>query len=266
MALSSTWKKPKFKALARALRSRALAIGTLECLWAAGCQAGDDLIGSTEDVESECDWHGKRGVLAALLEQLHWIDVTPRGYVIHDFWEHAPSYVKKKHNTRKKSGESPEKVPTESRESQEKVSLGSSRQGRAGQGEAEAGLQNDQTAATVATADGFAYQGERLVVSNLDHARLARLYPVAFLIEQYPAADLKFSTTVPAHEEVNARRCSSWIVAWCQREWDHVRKTGDESRYQSGSGHHDSTPHDVTFNPKGQAFRDGKRAPEHDLH
>lgn len=96
MALSTLWKLGKFKALARALKGKAQAVGTLECLWACGCQAADDFLGTAEDVEAECEWKGKRGALAKTLEDLHWIDATPRGYIIHDFWDHCPGYVKRK--------------------------------------------------------------------------------------------------------------------------------------------------------------------------
>jgi len=79
-----------------ALKSEALAIGTLECLWRGPYDSGDPLIGTSEAVEHAAHWKGKKGELTDLLVKCGLIDVTPRGYEVHDLLDHAPDYVKKR--------------------------------------------------------------------------------------------------------------------------------------------------------------------------
>jgi hypothetical protein len=54
------------------------------------------LIGTSEAVEHASGWKGKRGALTELLLRIGFIDLTPRGYEIHDLMDHAPDYVVKR--------------------------------------------------------------------------------------------------------------------------------------------------------------------------
>jgi hypothetical protein len=84
----------KFRKLARGLHSRALAVGSLELLWAVANDSGDAFLGSSEDVEDIADWRGESGALTALLVSCGFLDALgDDGFVVHDHEHHAPSYV-----------------------------------------------------------------------------------------------------------------------------------------------------------------------------
>lgn len=82
--------------MARALKSKAMAAGTLELLWAAANDSGDALIGTAADVEEIADWRGKPGALALLLAEIGFLDDTERGFVVHDHEHHCPQYVRRR--------------------------------------------------------------------------------------------------------------------------------------------------------------------------
>lgn len=100
MARSTLWKHRKFRALERALGSRCIAAGVLECMWSYGYETAEDVLGkSVEEVEECCGWSGKgfkRGRCFSALLEIGWIDDTPEGYRIHGLFEHCPQYVKRR--------------------------------------------------------------------------------------------------------------------------------------------------------------------------
>lgn len=97
MARIGLSKHRKFRVLARAIGSPAMARGSLELLWDAGHETLDPVMGMAEDVEEVTYWKGKKGVLAKALVAAGFLDVAEDGTLsIHGFWEHAPSYVKKR--------------------------------------------------------------------------------------------------------------------------------------------------------------------------
>lgn len=108
----------KFLRLARALGSEALAIGHLELLWQASYETGDDYLGDMADVEAVALWRGEPGALCkAMLEaggvdQPGFIDAIPDKpgcYRVHDLYDHAPEYVRKRldrESARKSTGQS----------------------------------------------------------------------------------------------------------------------------------------------------------------
>jgi hypothetical protein len=94
----------KFKRLARRLGSDILARGALELLWDSSYITGSEYIGGPEDVEISAHWTGPNSELfkalleAGGLENAGFIEECPAReghYQIHDFWDHAPTYVKK---------------------------------------------------------------------------------------------------------------------------------------------------------------------------
>lgn len=77
--------------------SKALALGHLELLWAVAYESGDDLVGSDGDAECLAEWQGAPGKLAAALVEAGFLDRTEDGQLrIHDLWDHAPDYVRKR--------------------------------------------------------------------------------------------------------------------------------------------------------------------------
>lgn len=110
MARAGLDKNRKFLRLVRALDEIAgamaelVARGALETLWSAAYERADDHLGDADDVEITCRWRGARG---ALVDRLlgaggegvpGFIEHDPErgGYRVHDLWEHAPPWVKKK--------------------------------------------------------------------------------------------------------------------------------------------------------------------------
>ena len=89
--LSRHW---KFCRLARSMGSRPLARGTLEMLWEAAYEAVSDYIGNADDIAYAVDWTGEAAILVQWLVDAGFLDVTPRGYQIHDLWANVPKYVK----------------------------------------------------------------------------------------------------------------------------------------------------------------------------
>jgi hypothetical protein len=98
----------KFQRLSAAVGSRALALGILELIWLACYEAGDDRVGTAEDVERLVGWTGEPGQLVRWLvecgapEGKGFLErATRRGngaivYRVHDLWHHAPEYVRKR--------------------------------------------------------------------------------------------------------------------------------------------------------------------------
>jgi hypothetical protein len=94
----------KFLRLAQRLQSDALALGHLEFIWHAANETGNPVLGDADDVEALARWRGERGELVhALLEAGSngapgFIVPIENGarYEIHDYWHHAPDYVRKR--------------------------------------------------------------------------------------------------------------------------------------------------------------------------
>lgn len=113
----------KFKRLARAIDDEArgfgelLARGALETLWDAVYESGDEYLGDAHDVEALAGWNGRAGLLtAALLGAgggeghsgfIEEVTDAPGRFKVHDLWDHAPDYVRKRRqreNERKANG------------------------------------------------------------------------------------------------------------------------------------------------------------------
>lgn len=73
------------------------AIGYLDCMWNRGYQTGSPFVGDAHDVESAAVYPGEPGTFAAAAFEAGFLDQDPDGnFIIHDLWEHAPSYAKKR--------------------------------------------------------------------------------------------------------------------------------------------------------------------------
>jgi hypothetical protein len=95
----------KFRRLAQVLGSAALARGHLELLWETTYENGDEYLGDITDVELSAHWSGEPGKLTeALLAAggdgdagfIEEIPDRPGKYRVHDLWDHAPDYVRKR--------------------------------------------------------------------------------------------------------------------------------------------------------------------------
>jgi predicted nucleic acid-binding Zn ribbon protein len=108
----------KFLHLARSLAlllpdvrvgSRVIAHGVLETLWAPCWSARDPYVGTSDDIEAVCEWHGERGALTKALlaaggaKSVGFIepyegelrDASEPHYQVHDFFDHCPNYVRR---------------------------------------------------------------------------------------------------------------------------------------------------------------------------
>jgi hypothetical protein len=104
MARPTLFSNRKFLRLAQRLQSEALALGHLEYLWHAANEIGNPVLGDADDVEVTARWRGARGELVAALMECGsagsgagFIKRRSDGlYEIHDYWHHAPDYVRKR--------------------------------------------------------------------------------------------------------------------------------------------------------------------------
>jgi hypothetical protein len=107
----------KMRRLARELDAIApghgtlLARGALELLWDGCYECGDAYLGEPADVEARADWGGQTGILCTALVNAGgkgcpgfieeggsswWPDGEPGTFRIHDLFDHAPDYVKRR--------------------------------------------------------------------------------------------------------------------------------------------------------------------------
>lgn len=86
----------KFRRLALEIGGNAIARGHLELLWDSAYEAGDETVGDVVDVELASDWKGVPGALAGAMFKTGFLDERNGVYSIHDFWHHAPAYVRKR--------------------------------------------------------------------------------------------------------------------------------------------------------------------------
>lgn len=72
-------------------------MGYLECMWLRGYQTGSPYLGDAADVEGAAEYPGEVGKFARAASESGFIDQDDDGnYSIHDLWDHAPNYVKKR--------------------------------------------------------------------------------------------------------------------------------------------------------------------------
>jgi len=86
----------KFKLLCRALGlPRPYVRGLLEVLWDVAHESGNPVLGNEGAVEAAAEWPGEPGAFFAALRDCRLIDQRQDGaWEIHDYWHHAPEYVK----------------------------------------------------------------------------------------------------------------------------------------------------------------------------
>jgi len=98
MARPCLFNSVKFKTLIRELGiPKPYVVGLLEVMWACANEMGNPVLGAPKDVESAAEWPGEKNVFFEALSVDGWIDKTESGeWEIHDFWDHAPDYVRRR--------------------------------------------------------------------------------------------------------------------------------------------------------------------------
>jgi hypothetical protein len=116
MARPTLFTHPKLRRLAHTLRlSAPAALGHLEYLWHVANESGEPTIGDSIDVELAAGWDGEPGAFTNAAAEVGFLDVNTDGiYTIHDYWHHAPEYVRKRRDreaerTKKYDGQYPPK-------------------------------------------------------------------------------------------------------------------------------------------------------------
>lgn len=72
-------------------------IGYLECMWLRGYQTGSPVLGDELDVEGAAEYPGERGRFTAAAVEAGFVDRNADGqYAIHDLYDHAPEWAKKR--------------------------------------------------------------------------------------------------------------------------------------------------------------------------
>jgi hypothetical protein len=65
-------------------------------MWMTAWNSGVVSFESREDVELAAEWSGEPGGFVSALLEERWLDETELGLEIHDWWDHAPDYVRKR--------------------------------------------------------------------------------------------------------------------------------------------------------------------------
>lgn len=96
MARPTLDRNVKFKSLCRKLAlPKPYVRGLLETMWDCAHECGNPILGTAEDVEAAAEWPGEPGIFAVAV--IGFVDPLPDGrFEIHDYWDHAPDYVKKR--------------------------------------------------------------------------------------------------------------------------------------------------------------------------
>jgi hypothetical protein len=89
---------PKFRRLVHVLNVPVPhALGYLECMWSVCYERGDPLLGDALDVELAAQWPGEQGKPFKALLDCRFIDQLEHDrYEVHDLFDHAPDYVRKR--------------------------------------------------------------------------------------------------------------------------------------------------------------------------
>ena len=85
-----------FRLQAKLKLARWGALGVLEALWQPSYECGEPTVGDALDVAARVGWDGEPEALAAALVECGFLDLEGGKYTIHDFWHHAPDYVRKR--------------------------------------------------------------------------------------------------------------------------------------------------------------------------
>lgn len=86
----------KYKLLVRLLGvGRATARGLVELLWEMANESGNPVLESPSAIEAAAEWEGEPGKFFAAMRDCSLVDEREDGrWEIHDYWHHAPEYVK----------------------------------------------------------------------------------------------------------------------------------------------------------------------------
>lgn len=91
----------KFLRLCRTIQRPAYQVrGLLELLWESAHENGP-VFDTLDDIEVVSTWDGATEAFANALIDARLVDESEQGYVIHDYWEHCPQWVKDRESKRR---------------------------------------------------------------------------------------------------------------------------------------------------------------------
>lgn len=90
---------------------KAHVLGHLELMWLVSYDQPSAVLGTPEVVEMAAEWGGIPGELAHALVACGFLDDTPDGLVVHDLLDHAPQYVRRRHERREAPAPPPPAPP-----------------------------------------------------------------------------------------------------------------------------------------------------------
>jgi hypothetical protein len=97
MARPSLFTHRKFAALGARFGSQITAAGVLELLWHRAYNDGDPVLGFPEAIEFAIGWQGEPGECVSALLDVGFLETTADGLLaVHDLFDHAPNYVRKR--------------------------------------------------------------------------------------------------------------------------------------------------------------------------
>jgi hypothetical protein len=98
MARPTLDRNVKFRRLCRTLElPEPYVRGLLETMWDCAHECGNPVLGISVDIEAAAKWPGSAGTFAAAVIDCGLVDEILNGrYRIHDYWDHAPDYVRKR--------------------------------------------------------------------------------------------------------------------------------------------------------------------------
>jgi hypothetical protein len=103
MARPSLERNVKFKSLVQRLRlPKPYVRGLLETMWDVAHECGNPILGTAEDVEYAAEWPGKKGTFFEAIKGTFVDPLRDGRWMLHDYWHHAPEYVKNRRRMEEK--------------------------------------------------------------------------------------------------------------------------------------------------------------------
>lgn len=126
MARISMRSNRKFMRLCRDIQRPPYQVrGLLEMMWESAHE-NEPTFPTLDDAEIVSTWDGELGVFGKALVDSGFLDEVAGGYFIHDYWQHAPQWVKDREKKRKQRGQAGDTAGTTGGQAGDKTSHGGS--------------------------------------------------------------------------------------------------------------------------------------------
>ena len=98
MAKADLTLNPKFRLLTYLVKEPTPhVVGHLEMMWAGAHTALSPIFRNAQEVEAAAEWDGEVGAWARAVVDTRFLDLNEDGtYAVHNFWDHAPQWVKQR--------------------------------------------------------------------------------------------------------------------------------------------------------------------------